>query len=300
MNAASAKQLVDSSRDILWFVARGNVLKGPYSTEQLQECIKRKEVSYLDFCWRQGFKEWRPIVAVNALDRRKRMARLPQYPTVEVPGGGTIEAPRKAAASTDATADGVGDTDNKQKENRLLSTLSETLPADRRRKPVEVTFARHKRHNMSIYEWAFAAIFAVGFAYFVSMFALQEVSENFLRRMFFLSFGNVRVVGEATEAVVPEAWDPLYSAPGFVEAAHDGRVEMPVRIVGAPIESGDRTSINGFEVTGHYPREVWRLEDKGIDPVYTQGFEARGYRSPANGNKIVLRAAGEPWLNDAY
>jgi hypothetical protein len=268
MNSSSAKKIAQTSPDILWFVARGNVLKGPYTTEQLFDCIKRKEVAYLDFCWRQGFREWRPISSVDDLDRRKRLSRVPSYPTVEVPGGGSeVPAPKSAVS------------------NRREET------------PVRIAFTRSRRHNISLYEWAFAIIFAVGFAHFSTQFALKTVSEDFLRLWDLKVLGRVESVGDRVTSPTPEVWAPLFSAPSLADTADSGFVSLEVSQIGTARPSADGVELAGYSVKGPLAQwESWKVQDTALDPVYTRTFEIHGRLSTRDARLIEIEATGEPWL----
>lgn len=271
MNASSAKKVVESSQEILWFVARGNILKGPYSTEQLFDCIKRKDIGYLDFCWRQGFREWRPISAVDDLDRRKRLKRVPTYPSVEVPGGGAELPPLRAVPS---------------------------VPR-REERAVRIEFSRGRRGNMSVYEWAFAIIFAVIFAHVSTRFALNRVAEDFGRLWNLKYMGAVETVGNVGEEPQPAVWAPLFSAPSFSDAVETGTVTMEVRKMGSALPVDGQAVVAGYAVTGPLAAwDSWKVEDTELDPVYTRTFDIHGKLSAKDGNRIGIQATGEPWLDN--
>jgi hypothetical protein len=70
-----------------WFVAKGNLLKGPYSTQELRNLIQSSEIPSKYFVWRDGFKEWRPIYGIHELvsDSVKEPEQL-IYPLLPTPG----------------------------------------------------------------------------------------------------------------------------------------------------------------------------------------------------------------------
>lgn len=74
-----------------WFVAKGNLLKGPYSTHELKSLIQSSEIPPKYFAWRDGFKEWRPIYGIHEL--ASDSIREPEpliYPLIPTPGSKTI------------------------------------------------------------------------------------------------------------------------------------------------------------------------------------------------------------------
>jgi|GEM_PF-1557863 len=270
MNSSSAKKIAETSQEILWFVARGHVLKGPYTTDQLFDGIRRKEIGFLDFCWRQGFREWRPISAVDDLDRRQRLKRLPAYPSVEVPCGGIVDAP-----PTRPVIVGRGEP-----------------------RSVKVNFSRTKRYNISHYEWALAIVFAVGFAHVSTQFALDRVSGDFRRLWEMKALGRVETTGDLNPAPPPEVWAPLFSAPSFAETAESGLVSMDVQWMGSPRSQGPNVLLSGYSVTGPLAAfEAWKVQDTELDPVYTRAFEIHGKLSTHDAHVVHIQATGEPWLD---
>jgi hypothetical protein len=246
MGAALPKnQARTSAAPVVWFVARGNLLKGPFTTDEIEERIKRRELGYFDFCWKQGFHEWRPISSVEDFERRARMNRIPAYPVVAVPGGAPSESLGLAPPPAERSAP----------------------------KKVLIGFAKSRRHSITAYEWAGAMIFAVILAYFASMFALESVKSELLRRWHLAMLGRPEVHGWIAQPVDPILWSPLYSAPSFVETAsitdpaHGNApiVDLAVRVQGSPRARADGM----LEVQGH------RLALPGAFPVWSPRQEAR-------------------------
>jgi hypothetical protein len=81
----------NSSGAFFWFVAKGNLLKGPYSTHELKGLIESSEIPSKYYAWRDGFKEWRPIYGIHELvtDSIKEPESL-VYPLVPTPGSKII------------------------------------------------------------------------------------------------------------------------------------------------------------------------------------------------------------------
>ncbi len=77
----------NSAESFFWFIAKGNLLKGPYSTHELKRLIESSEIPSKYYAWRDGFKEWRPIYGIHELltDSIKETDTL-VYPLVPTPG----------------------------------------------------------------------------------------------------------------------------------------------------------------------------------------------------------------------
>lgn len=282
MNTAVAKKSPRTAPEVVWFVARGSVLKGPFTTEQLREKVQKRELSHFDFCWRQGYQEWRPLLAIEEFERRNRNRKLPTYPTVDVPAGGPA-----ARATTSSN---------------VVPIRPETDP-----KRIQVQFAKMRRHSITAYEWAFALLFAVGLAYFASSFALNGVRDEVLRRFAILALGQPQPRGEAAGAVSPEFWQPLYSAPSFGDVAQapldpfravDGvHSLMPVVVEGQPERSADGAlRVGGYLVRAPSSLDIWRAADHGLDPAFSKPVQVQGHLSPTNAHVILVQEPGDPAL----
>lgn len=273
MHSNAAQKIAREATEVIWFVARGAVLKGPYTTDQLQDHIKRKDVSHLDFCWRQGFREWRPISSVDEFDRRADIQALPSYPSVEVPSAGTLPNPRESS--------------------------SEASPVAQR---VEVRFARSKRASISVYEWAGAVVFGVLFAYVATVFALNEVRRGLREQMALVSMGSSVREGEVDQAVAIDHLSPLFSAPGYASMA--ANTESRDMILLSTQISGFR---NGKDQKLRGPRGLNIVEapagilpmndfdDVSVDPVYVRPVRLQGVLAPLKPATFEVRFPGEPY-----
>lgn len=271
MSTATALK-TPGTAEIFWFVGRGSVLRGPYTTAQLQERIQKRDVSYFDYAWRSGYTEWRLIGSLEELDRRVRLKRVPAYPTVSVPGGG---------AKTAAPA----------------SSRSPSKPP----KDVQLHFARVRRGSMGFYEWSVAVLASLAIAYGTLNFALDEVSRGFHNRVELFRLGHTVEVGEGRTALPPQVWSPLYSAPEFKETAEAmdlwrGRaLDLAVRHVAQPVPT-EKATWRAGDYTVHAPTDL-SLRDarkSELDPVYVQSVEFRGRLSPSNMKVIFVRERGDP------
>lgn len=180
-------------REVLWFIARGPMMKGPFSQNTIQEMLRKKEVSIWDYCWSQGFKEWRPLFLVEDFDRRNRLQRLSPYPTVEPPAS-------KVAF-----------------ERRFRSQNKSAVAVVR----------KTSRTSISLYEWGIAALLSLALGFFFSSIALEEVENQFAAKMALSRLGEYQQLGINPIAdgqnlsVSIGFMDPILSAPGAVETPKD-------------------------------------------------------------------------------
>ncbi len=269
----SAARKISTQPETVWFVARGSSLKGPYTSRQLEEKIQKKEIGFFDYCWKHGFSEWRLVSSLDEFDRRESAHRVPAYPSVEVP-----------CVS--------------KNEGRALRPVAD--PAKR----IEIQFSKGRRQSMTAYEWAAALLFAVFLSYFAADFALEEVRSRFLSQVAVWELGHSRSFGEAPRAVVPQVWEPLFSAPGFSDVVKvpnhpekDSYGYMPVKIAGHPRRlPGNRIEVAGWEIVSPSPLRLWDAAQANVDPVYSQRVELQGYLSPRRGSMIFVKEAGDPGL----
>ncbi len=187
----------------IWFAARGAKLMGPFSTNELQEKIRRKEIGHWDYCWTQGFTGWRPIASLEAFDRRHRLQKLAAYPTVDAPFGQAqgLQIQRKQIHKTSG---------------RPLSVVKKS-----------------GRGPLSIYEWGLAALLSLVSAYSAVNFVLEDVGQKYADRLQIIKTGATEQFGQSFDgAVSPEFWQPLASAPSLMDVE---QLELPVRWYGVHV-----------------------------------------------------------------
>jgi hypothetical protein len=309
MDSNLAEKISKETADRLWFVARGSVLKGPYSTDQLREKVTKKEISFMDFCWRQGFNEWRPIGSLDDFDRRHRLKSLPRYPNVEVPASmtGGIYLQDTSPPEEEKPVDHRGNPKKSILKSNYVPALN-SIPGPRAR--FEVSFAKQRRHSISIYEWGLAAILGVLMAYFSAQFAMNEVSRSVSQHLSLLVAGVNQRVGERSKnenskPVHPEMWMPLYSAPSFMETLpfpHEERlalaspVSMDVELLGHVKSQKNGWLLKGYAVEMNGDPDFWSAQDSGLDPVYLRPVQVFGKLSPQDGMKLQVHLKGEPIL----
>lgn len=284
MESGAARKLIQSDPMVLWFVARGSVLKGPYSSEELEHCLRRKEIFYLDFCWRQGFREWRPIAAISEFERRGSRASMPVYPTVEVPLGG---------------ADSV---ETSRSLDRRYVDRRQTTKSARR---VHVALGASRRKSFSVYEWALAVIFAVVFCYVGVQTALSELSDRLSLKIQLLSLGVPQTLEDHNLSLPPEAWEPLYSARGYHDFMTDGSFAgklhwhalLPVLVRGFPVvDAQGKVHMGDHTIVTHSDINIWVASQHHADPVYAQPVIVRGFLSAERPQEVIYHARGEPYL----
>lgn len=248
------------SSEVLWFVARESVLKGPFTTADLQEKVNRREISFLDFCWRNGFSEWRPIGSLDDFDRRSRLRTLPPYPGVEVPGSAT----GGGALSIDAAA--------------VLDAKS--VGGSRKQKHFYVSLSRARRYSITNYEWGLAALLGLLLSYVVSSFALSEVRRQFLLKVNQIEAGRAEeFLGRSEAPLGPYAYEPMFSAPEFKAVQSvPGLINLSVEVSGSPQRStkDGSHSILGMKIRFASMPSVWSASDWSLDPVYARQWHVRG------------------------
>ena len=172
---------------------------------------------------------------------------------------------------------------------------------------IKISFAKSPRQNITLYEWALAAILAVGLSYFCTNFALNEVKSSLLNRMEISLLGREISFGETEETLDPIVWEPLYSAPAFKEMAEASQVMpipglpvaptvlLPSSVEGQPSHNNEGAlSVGPYRVIGAKSLPLWEPSDFEVDPVYLKSIKVRGHLSGKNGHEIFVKLPGEP------
>jgi hypothetical protein len=268
MNSSSARKIVEKSQEIIWFVARGAVLKGPYTSSQIDVLLESKEIAHNDFCWRQGFREWRPLSSVEEFDRRANLSLLPAYPSVEVPSASIARS------------------------SPPQNFVSRAERAGSTTKRIEVQFARSRRFSISIYEYGVAAIVSVLFAYFASQFAIREVARQVSTRLEMMTLGSFESWGEQDQGLAFEFWAPVLTAPsmeaGFVklagvQTAWQDLGRQDLLTAAAPIRSA-------------YQPQEFSDSLKSLDPVFRRPVRVQGEWVLGPNGGLHPQLPGDPLL----
>ena len=199
--------------------------------------MKKKEISFRDFCWKNGFAEWRPISSVHELDRRSSLRSLPPYPSIDVPGG-----------------------------SKQVAVAAPVRHPDH----VQVKLAKSTRHSISAYEWAAAVIFSLFFGYLCASYALNEVVHTMQVHNTIQNLGKPVVTGHTESTPVDaEVWAPLWSAPQVETFQNQTLQRAPFYFPqGLPVKIKTQTHSIEKDVDGVYTRTI---EQHGVLPWSTPG-----------------------------
>jgi hypothetical protein len=262
-------------------VARENVMRGPYTLAQLQNELSMKRVLEGDYCWKQGFHEWRPLCTLDEIGLPQGPRLLTPYPTVDIPDGSS-GARHFSSNSQSASNTSSGSTD------RFTN--------------VRLRLKKNSRSSMGIVQWAFCICFALALAYITTWVALTEVNREFQRKIQVATAGRLQSFGEMRfdeTPLVAAFAEPVLSAPGF---ALEG-VRVPVNVEGERL-LGSETAWRSYSYGIQWGLKWSAMEevaaDEGVrpelDPIYVDKFQFKGYLSSENPRKILIRVAGEPGL----
>jgi len=244
-------------------------MKGPYTLDLLREAVAAKSIDVGEYCWRQGFHEWRPICTIADVSEAPGPCLLTPYPSVEVPAGPVAHrAPERKTAPQPPVIDG---------------------------KTVHLRLSRSYHLRMGMLERAAMIVFAVVLAYAASWVALSEVEEQTHRFLTLMTLGRPVSVGETPEtALPPEFWAPVASAPGVLEVAP----QMPVIVKGLAQAGAAQGhwKVGSWSLRTNAPWEPWAPTGEGLDPVYVQPVSFVGSWNPAQPESIAVRLKGYPGL----
>jgi hypothetical protein len=284
----------NTAPETLWFIARGDTMRGPFTVNQIADKVASRELSALDYCWRQGFSEWRPINSVEEFDRRGKIKTLSPYPSVEIPGTSRLRG--KPAEATEAPS-------QLREGPRVVRNVYPN-----KKDKIEVTFARVRRGPLSIYEWAGALVFTLVFTFLAVDFALSEVEKKYSTRIEWLEMGQLKVEGALPSAsdspdkyvnVSPAwMWEPLLSANGVRELERNyknnylepGVPTLPRTYVDYYVQGVDESQSQGTRSPAsestHKPKNI-----------VSAGFTRKqGYLSFSDQFKIRILPQGSPEL----
>ena len=296
-----------------WFVAKEKLLTGPFSFEQLLAELAEGHLDPGDYCWRQGFQEWRPLCSVEDFGFQVKPYVVRAYPLVPVP-------------SARAPSDAAGAKSSPTAQNNKAQTMA---PANNA-KTVKVRLEPTRRLQVGLWERVGMVVFSVIFAWTATWVALSEVETLFRGRYErhavgrVLEFGDVSHVQGMTADIPhpPESsirepaslgsevsarkfWSfqqlgPILAAPGL--EAFQNEAWAVSEIVQRPVSSplGFPTVSHEWHVpSGHAVQWSGGLSGEVIfreaaDPVYVQSYELHGTWSPSDAKTLNLRNYGHP------
>lgn len=261
----------------LWFVARGYVLKGPYSTRELVSKVAEEEISERVFAWRDSYKEWRPLYAIDELkDELKKASpskkinseeELFLYPTVPIPGA-----------------------------TQLLADQPKDKPSLRDKKVVRVRFNNSRLNSLKKSEVISVFLFALCFSYLILVYGFNKFYDRFMNLWGAKHSGELYTVGyfapgKEDEAFSEEMLKPLLSAPGLqAQDSHWVAVELE-----SVMDKRDPATFSGHSLEIPIPKNEF-LENMEWDKekIYKRQMRVRGYIDLKNPQNIVVDLEGMP------
>jgi hypothetical protein len=277
MNSSAAPRVTSARGTGLWFVASGTHLKGPFTFEELVIELDSGRVTPGDFCWRQGFQEWRPLCSVDEFGiSRDRPTLLSPYPSVPLPSTGRV-----GRRSTD-------------RPNGLSYTQRARPRVVEEHRVVKLRVQKNSKSTVTWLERMAFFLFSILFAYLSVWTVTSEVEKKFDQRMLVRHLGRREVLGDprnqemALSAILVE---PVYSSLGF----SDPMVSVPVRIEGSLERAGVRYySVGGWKIEGPRALVDWSPKKLGIDLIYLRQFSVTGFSDPQVPGVVRYIFEGEP------
>lgn len=265
----------------LWFVARGYVLKGPYSTAELVKKINEEEISEKLFAWRDSYKEWRPLYSIDELkaelekaDNKKEASKLVElflYPTVPIPG-----SPVAVAEPTEGQA---------------------TKKPLRDSKVIKVRFSNSKFASLKKSEAVSVFLFTLCFAYLIVLYSFDKFYDRFSTLWGARHSGELYQVGnfsdEEDKNTVPTSWwNPLLSAPG-IRSDESHWVSAEVEGI---MQRKDPSAFAGRHLEVPIPQSEY-LENMNWDKegIYQRQMKVQGFVDLKNPQRFVVELEGMPF-----
>jgi len=199
------KPNLSSSSGFFWFVAKGNLLKGPYSTHELKGLVESSEIPSKYYAWRDGFKEWRPIYGIHELasDSFKEPETL-SYPLSPLPGA----------------------------KNSALPT---SQPVSDKAPLYKVRFSTSRFAQLDKREIFGAFLFTLIFSLVLVVYSFQSFENQWQRYWGKKVSGSFLQMGKQEEALTLDLIQPLLTAPGLqYQEEHWVPVQMEESIVANP------------------------------------------------------------------
>jgi hypothetical protein len=279
MDSSAAPRITTAARGTgLWFVASGSNLKGPFSFEELVVELDSGRTSPGDFCWRQGFQEWRPVCSVEEFGiSRDRPTLLSPYPNVPLPSTGKV---------------------GRRSMDRRQNPLSYAVPRRPRvveeHRIVKLRVQKNARSTVTWIERLGFFFFSILISYLSVWVVTTEFENGFNQKLFIRRLGRLERLGNPhrSEPPLPSfAVDPILSSPGF----SDFDMEVEVDVLGALDRGGVQSySVGGSRVQGSRTFEDFAPKKMGIDAIYLKQFEIYGRIGSLHPGVIRFDYDGEP------
>ncbi len=279
MNSSAAPRIVPAARGMgLWFVASGNNLRGPFLFEELVVELDSLRVSPGDFCWRQGFQEWRPVCSVEEFGiSRERPTLLSPYPSVPLPSSGAIG--RRSAD---------------RRNNPLSYAVAPRKRAVEERRVVKLRVQKNLKSTVTWFERIGFFFFTILTSYLSVWVVTSEAELGLDKKVFIRNLGQLESFGTLhnQENAIPFfAAGPIFSSPGYSNYS----IAIDVRLDGAFEKIGIQSfAVAGQRVQGARPFEEWSPKKLEIDPLYMRQVEVSGRISSAHPGVVRFVTEGEP------
>ncbi len=261
------KNQAEQQHESFWFYVKNESSYGPFSHSEIESFISEGKLSSGDFCWRQGFDEWRSFSSTQEFsDKFSPQQAAILYPKIDVPS---------------------------KLELSIVSDLQKKEESTR--KKVTVQLAKSKKYYFSLYEWTIALLFSIGLAYLSVTFALNEVRKGFLVKTLQSQMGVIHFLGELNSSgeISTKHLNPLFSAPG----AMDYPFSLPVDLVDYPREhnKGEKSFVVGDYTVQSQESLLQKHEFiDHIDPVYHHPYEVHGELFLNRPREILVNNPGSP------
>lgn len=265
----AAKSFSNSARKktASWFVARAESVSGPFTAEQLHQRVDQGKIDLGDYCWKQGFAEWRPLCSVADLDLSSRPCLVSPYPSVSVP---TV-APRKLRSKRAVSA---------QMDSASRKRKGNPWEQEPRQKPVTVRLQKQSSRAVSHWERFGMILFAFAMAWLSAVVALNEAQDGFEYLYDQTLVGEEQDV-HGNQFASKEHWkwewaQPLMSAPGLKALPQAESLSFKARVL-QPVVSRD-ADVGDWRWRGQSLQWSSGQHFRGVsfrhktDPVYVQPY----------------------------
>ena len=249
------------ARGFFWFVASGEILKGPYSTTELKKLIAQEQIPIQYFAWRDGFSEWRPLYGIAEFAPEKPEKKDPSYPRIPTPG-----------------------------KQRAPQNLQEKKAGEA---PVyRVKFHASRMAGLRKSEVLGIFIITLIFSYAVLEFAVRRFEKQWDQRWGQKVSGFLQNVGTQPDALPIEFYSSLLSAPGLQYEDEDW---VPVSYEGA-IARETSAHVGSFNVISSLPVDKL-IENAAWDGtrVYERRARIEGLVNLKQNLEIRVELPGQPF-----
>lgn len=250
------------AQEQLWFLVKGENITGPYKNSKILTLINESEISVNDFCWRHGFKEWRPIRSIQEIseliDEKKLLdQRQVPYPEIEAPYRKDLEITLK----------------------RKYPEIKEVSP-----KVVKVRLSKVHKREFAMGELIVVFFFTLALSYFTLDRGLSLVQNNLTKFVQVKTLNRVMSIGNEKKPLNLYLVDPLLSAPGLTRMKN---LKIPVQYEGNLKATDNQSFVQPFQLNG-YEGSLEGQYFEELDPVYTKRVNVKGLYQPQQSSKEIF------------